>query len=140
MATTTLEKYLTWNNTSDFYNFRLLHFLNFDKTKTDSNILNKTMKHFFYKLIPPRPDFHLTQNENEKAIMQQHAAYWAQLTADKKAIIYGPVFHEEGVFGIAIIEVATDDEANEIAQNDPAISSNVNTYELSPMVVGLIRT
>ena len=72
--------------------------------------------------------------------MQQHAAYWAQLTADKKAIIYGPVFHEEGVFGIAIIEVATDDEANEIAQNDPAISSNVNTYELSPMVVGLIRT
>jgi uncharacterized protein YciI len=97
------------------------------------------MKHFFYKLIPPRRDFHLTQNENEKAIMQKHAAYWAGLTADKKAIIYGPVFHKEGVFGIAVIEVATDEEANEIAKNDPAISSNLNTYELSSMKIGLIR-
>jgi uncharacterized protein YciI len=97
------------------------------------------MKHFFYKLIPPRRDFHLTQNENEKVIMQEHAAYWAGLTADKKAIIYGPVFHEEGVFGIAVIEVATDEEANEIAKNDPAISSNLNTYELSSMKIGLIR-
>ena len=97
------------------------------------------MKHFFYKLIPPRPDFHLTQNESEKAIMQKHAAYWAGLTADKKAIIYGPVFHEEGVFGIAIIEVNSDEEANEIAKNDPAILSNLNTFELSPMMIGLIR-
>jgi len=97
------------------------------------------MKHFFYKLIPPRHDFHLNQNENEKAIMQQHATYWAGLTADKKAIIYGPVFHKEGVFGIAIIEAETDEEANEIAKNDPAISSNLNTYELSPMKIGLIR-
>jgi hypothetical protein len=38
-----------------------------------------------------------------------------------------------------IIEVNSDEEANEIAKNDPAISSNVNTYELSPMMVGLIR-
>jgi uncharacterized protein YciI len=97
------------------------------------------MKHFFYKLIPPRRDFHLAQNESEKVIMQKHAAYWAGLTADKKAIIYGPVFHEEGVFGIAIIEVASDEEANEIAKNDQAVSSNLNTYELSPMIVGLIR-
>jgi uncharacterized protein YciI len=97
------------------------------------------MKHFFYKLIPPRGNFYLNQNEKEKDIMHQHAAYWAGLTEDKKAIIYGPVFHEEGVFGIAIIEVRTDEEANEIAKNDPAISSNVNTYELSPMMVGLIR-
>lgn len=97
------------------------------------------MKHFFYKLIPPRPDFHLTQNEHEKAIMQQHATYWTDLTAHKKAIIYGPVFHKEGVSGIAIIEAETDEEANEIAKNDPAISSKLNTYELSPMMIGLIR-
>ncbi len=48
--------------------------------------------------------------------MQKHAAYWAGLTADKKAIIYGPVFYEEGVFGIALIEVRADEEANEIAK------------------------
>ena len=121
--------------------------LNFGKTLRDTALAKgdlkseqtKTMKHFFYKLIPPRRDFHLNQNESEKAIMQNHAAYWAGLTADKKAIIYGPVFHEEGVFGIAIIEVTSDEEANEIAKNDPAISSNLNTYELSPMIVGLIR-
>jgi uncharacterized protein YciI len=97
------------------------------------------VKHFFYKLIPPRPDFHLTQNEHENAVMQKHAAYWAGLTADKKAMIYGPVFHKDGVFGIAVIEVATDEEANDIVKNDPAISSKLSAWELSPMQLGLIR-
>ncbi|MGN6341558.1 MAG: YciI family protein [Ginsengibacter sp.] len=93
------------------------------------------MKHFFYKLIPPRPDFHLHQSENERAIMQQHGAYWAGLAADKKAIIYGPVFHKEGVFGIAVIASESEEEAKNIANNDPAILSKIHTYELSPMHV-----
>lgn len=98
------------------------------------------MQHFFYKLIPPRPDFHLNQTEREKVIMQQHAAYWDRLTAEKKAIVYGPVFHEDGVFGIAVIEVAAAEEAGEIARNDPAVSSKLNIYELSPMIIGLSKT
>jgi uncharacterized protein YciI len=93
------------------------------------------MKHFFYKLIPPRPDFHLHQNENEKAIMQQHVSYWAGLVAGKNAIIYGPVFHKEGVFGIAIIVSESEEEAKNIANSDPAILSKIHTYELSPMLV-----
>ena len=96
-------------------------------------------KHFFYKLIPPRPTFHLDQNDHEKQIMQQHAAYWAELTNKRDSILYGPVFDPNGVFGMAVIEVDDETQAKAIADNDPVVLSAISVYELIPMVVGLIR-
>lgn len=96
-------------------------------------------KHFFYKLYPPRPTFHLDQNEEEKAVMQQHMQYWTELTHQRSSIVYGPVFEPKGVFGMAVIEVNSEEEANNIAKNDPAVSSEVCAYELIPMQVGLMR-
>lgn len=97
------------------------------------------MDNFFFKLIPPRKDFHLVISDDEKKIMDQHADYWANLTRDNKAITYGPVFHKDGVFGIALLEVETAELAQEIIENDPAISSKLCNCELSPMSLGLIR-
>jgi uncharacterized protein YciI len=96
-------------------------------------------KFFFYKLYPPRPTFHLDMNEEEKTVMQQHMQYWAKLTDQRNAIVYGPVFDPTGVFGMAVIEVDSDEEANNISKQDPAVSSHVCTSELIPMQVGLIR-
>ena len=93
------------------------------------------MNHFFYKLIPPRRNFHLNQNAEEQEIMQKHFGYWSELTSTKKALIYGPVFHKDGVFGIAIIASESEEEAKNIANNDPAILSKIHTYELSPMLL-----
>lgn len=97
------------------------------------------MNYFMYKLIPPRPTFNMDMNEEEKAVMQSHVVYWQGLFEKKKAVIYGPVLDPKGVFGLAIIEVEAEAEAQEIANNDPAVTSKINTYELIPMMVGLAR-
>ena len=96
-------------------------------------------KYYLYKLYPPRDTFHLDQDEKEKDIMQQHMQYWAGLTDKRNAIVYGPVFDPKGVFGLAVTEVNNEEEANNIARNDPAVSSGVCKYELIPMEIGMLR-
>ncbi len=96
-------------------------------------------KYFLYKLYPPRATFHLDQNEEEKSVMQQHMQFWVELTDKRNSIVYGPVFDPQGVFGMAVIEVDNEEEADIIAKNDPAVSSEVCSYELIPMQVGMIR-
>jgi hypothetical protein len=52
--------------------------------------LHKMKKlHFFYKLIPPRPNFHLDMSEKEKSVWILHADYWKELVEKGMAIIYG---------------------------------------------------
>lgn len=92
-------------------------------------------KHFFYKLIPPRPEFHLDQNEDENNIMKQHATYWSELTEHKLVLVYGPVLDPAGVFGMGVLELENQDQADEIAKKDPAVSSGVCKYEIYPMMV-----
>jgi uncharacterized protein YciI len=96
-------------------------------------------KHFLYKLYPPRPSFHLDQDEKETKIMQEHMAYWRELTNKKNAIVYGPVFDPKSVYGMAVIQVNNQEEADEIANNDPAVASKVCSFELIPMQVGMTR-
>jgi uncharacterized protein len=95
--------------------------------------------HFFYKLIPPRPNFHLDMSEKEKSVWKLHADYWKKLVEKGTAIIYGPVFDPKYVYGMAIVEATSEDEAKEIVSNDPAISSGIGTFELNSMFVGMIR-
>jgi uncharacterized protein YciI len=96
-------------------------------------------KHFLYKMYPPRSSFHLDQDEDEKKTMKQHMDYWKELTNKKNAIIYGPVFDPNGVYGMAVIEVINEEKAEDIAKGDPAVLSKICTCELIPMQVGMIR-
>jgi uncharacterized protein YciI len=96
-------------------------------------------KHFLYRLYPSRPSFNSDQNESEKEIMQQHIEYWKDLANRKNAIVYGPVFDPKGVYGIAVIEVNNEEEAEEIAKNDPAVLFKICTCELMPMQVAMAR-
>jgi uncharacterized protein YciI len=81
------------------------------------------MKHFYYKLIPPRPTFPADMTEAEGAIMQEHFSYWQSLIADGKAVAYGPVMDPKGTYGIAIV-LADDVEAvQEMGRGDPAIKA-----------------
>ena len=92
------------------------------------------MKHFFYKLIPPRPAFPADMTEAEAAIMQEHFAYWSNLLAKRTVIAYGPVMDPKGTFGVAILEVEEESVAKIIAEDDPAIKSNAGfLFELHPM-------
>ncbi|MEJ7740995.1 MAG: hypothetical protein WKF97_26555 [Chitinophagaceae bacterium] len=58
----------------------------------------------------------------------------------KIAVLYGPVFDPAGVWGLAIIEVGDEVEAQTVGTGDPAVSSGVCKYELKPMQIGMTRT
>lgn len=98
-------------------------------------------KHYFIKLYAPRPTFSTDMTEAEREMMQQHIAYWKTLTIKRTAIVFGPVFDPGGNFGMGIVEVDDEAEAEHIMNNDPTILANINfRYELFPMRIGLIRS
>src|SRR3989440_7950590 len=49
------------------------------------------MPHFFCKLLAPRPSFPFDMNESEKALMGEHATYWAGMCKEGAVLVYGPV-------------------------------------------------
>jgi len=91
------------------------------------------MPHFFLKLIPPRPTFAADMSEAERASMQRHAAYLAELLRDGAGIAFGPVFDPSGVFGMGIVEAADEAAARAITDKDPAVKEGVGRYEVYPM-------
>ena len=95
--------------------------------------------HFLYKLNTLSPIFHSDQNVEEKRIMQLHSEYWMELKDKTKVIVYGSIFELKGVYGMVVIEVENDEEANYIAKCDPAVSSSICTYELTPMLIGIAQ-
>src|SRR5438270_4826140 len=91
------------------------------------------MFHYFLKLIPCRPDFAQTMNEQERNIMLQHIDYWKKYMDEGITIRYRPILDPKGVYGIGIIAVDNEDQVKELIKNDPA--SQINTYEYFPMRV-----
>lgn len=71
--------------------------------------------------------------------MLQHIDYWTMLTDVGTSLLFGPVLDPKGAFGMAIMEVASEEEADEIVQKDPVIAAGICTYELAPMRIGAIR-
>lgn len=99
------------------------------------------MPHFLYKLIPPRPTFPADMTEEEGAIMQEHFGYWAGLIEGRKAVAYGPVMDPNGSYGIAVLEVEGEAEAQGIAESDPAITSNAGFgLEVHAMPDAIVRS
>jgi uncharacterized protein len=91
------------------------------------------VKHFFVKLIPPRPTFHIDMSERERLLMDEHAIYWKDLQEQGVALIYGPVFDPDGVWGLGVIRSESEDKARISMNNDPTIKAHLNTFELVPM-------
>ena len=79
-------------------------------------------KNVLYKLYPLSSTFYLDQNVEEKKIMEQHTQYWMELKDKTKIIVYGSVFVPKGIYGMVVIEVESNEEANFIAEHDPAVS------------------
>jgi uncharacterized protein YciI len=88
-------------------------------------------KYFFLKLNPPRPTFAQDLNDDEKSIMQQHAAYWKSMMDKGLTVVYGPVMDPKGAYGIGIIEADSQQEVEGFIANDPA--NGLNQYEFYPM-------
>ncbi|HVZ55389.1 MAG TPA: YciI family protein [Chitinophagaceae bacterium] len=90
-----------------------------------------TPQYFFTKLVPSRPSFALDMTESERAVMQEHVAYWNDLMTRNKVVVFGPVMDPRGPFGMGVIRVETEEEARSITQGDPA--ARILAYEIFPM-------
>ncbi len=81
-------------------------------------------KYFALKLIPNRPDFSQTMTPEERAVMMQHIAYWKDYMNKGIMLIFGPVIDPNGVYGLGIIAVDSEEELAGLLENDPASSIN----------------
>ena len=90
----------------------------------------RAKKHFVVRLIPPRPTFAADMTDEESAIMAAHGAYWRGLMNRGIALLFGPVLDPAGVWGLGVLEARDQDEAREIAVEDPAIKSGLNRAEI----------
>ena len=88
-------------------------------------------KHFALYLVPCRPTFSQDMTPDERAIMQQHVAYWKDLMDKGMVIVFGPVMDPKAVYGLGIIEVDDEEQVRTFIENDPA--TTINTYEYYPM-------
>ena len=98
------------------------------------------MKYFLYKLIPPRPTFAQDMNEAEAKLMREHADYWKGLMKRRLVIVFGPVADPKGVYGIAILELEEEADANALGMNDPAIKAKAGfNFEVHPIDRAVVR-
>lgn len=87
--------------------------------------------HFFLKLVPCRPTFAQDMSTEERAVMQQHVAYWMEWMKQGKVHVFGPVFDPNGAYGMGVVEMENEDEVNRFVAGDPA--AKINHYEVYAM-------
>jgi uncharacterized protein len=76
----------------------------------------------------------------EVKLMQQHVAYWKGLMDRGLVIVFGPVADPKGTYGVAILELEEEADANALAMNDPTIKANVGfNFEVYPMDRAVLR-
>jgi uncharacterized protein YciI len=91
----------------------------------------------FLIIKKPRENLIETMTEEEAEIMSKHFLYLKQKLSEGKLIIAGPV--TTGDFGLSVLETETEEEAREIMNNDPAVSSGIMTPTMYPYRVSLLR-
>jgi uncharacterized protein YciI len=95
--------------------------------------------HYVYKLTPPRPSFAADMSEQEQAVMGDHAAYWASLFEAGTVVVFGVVMEEAGAWGLAVVEAADEDEVRALAADDPAVTSELCTFDIGVMPSPSVR-
>jgi uncharacterized protein YciI len=89
-------------------------------------------KHFVIHLFPSRPDFATTMSDEERSIMQAHTTYWMEYMNKGVMLVFGPVLHPQGAYGLGIIAVESEEAVQPLLNNDPATS--IARYEYFPMM------
>lgn len=98
------------------------------------------MAYFHLRLMPPRPAFPHDATEAEMEAMNRHADYWRSQAAARKAIVVGPVFASEGAWGMAVVEVVDETEAQAIADADPVILADLGfRFQIASMPTLILR-
>jgi uncharacterized protein len=96
--------------------------------------------HFVYKLIPPRATFAADMSEAEAGIMAQHIGYWRGLTDRGTAIVFGPVADPAGVWGLAVVKAESAEDVYALGIEDPAVRSEMSTFQVFAMPDAIVRS
>ena len=97
-----------------------------------------TANHFVYKLIPPRPTFASDMSDGEKAVMEEHFAYWTTRFEGGQVVVFGAVLEPAGVWGLAVVEAGSVDELRAIGEGDPAVRTGTCTFEIGTLLPGTL--
>lgn len=89
-------------------------------------------KHFVIHLLPSRPDFAQTMTDGERSIMQAHIAYWKEHMQKGAMLVFGPVLHPKGTYGLGIVATESEESLQRLLAADPA--SQIAQYESFPMM------
>jgi uncharacterized protein YciI len=94
-------------------------------------------KLFLFRLLPPRADFAQTMTTDEQNAMTRHAAYWHELMAAGRVVVYGPVADPEGVWGLGVVRAGSQAEVVELAEKDPVIVAGIATFDVAEIMGGI---
>lgn len=89
-------------------------------------------KHFVIHLLPPRADFAQTMTDEERGLMQAHVDYWKKHMQEGTMLVFGPVLHPKGSYGLGIVATDSEESLQDLLRNDPA--SQLGQYEAFPMM------
>ncbi len=93
--------------------------------------------YFAVRLIPSRPTFPEDMTLEEADIMKKHAVYWKDMAGRGFTLVYGPVLDPKGVYGLGIISVESEEQANSLLADDPAVKPGLVKAEICPMLATL---
>lgn len=99
------------------------------------------MKQYVYtlKLVPRLLDDTIWTSLDKIAV-DQHLSSLERLLEERVLVLAGRTLDEdERMFGIVIFEAETDEQAEHIMLNDPAVKAGIMVAELHPYRVALIR-
>ncbi|MDP4245277.1 MAG: YciI family protein [Bacteroidota bacterium] len=88
-------------------------------------------KYFALMLHPPRPSFTQDMTPEERALMQQHVAYWTKFMEKGHVVAFGPVMDPKGGYGLGIVGVQEEKEVKEGIAGDPC--NGMLRFEYHPM-------
>ena len=97
------------------------------------------MSTFVLRLIAPRPTFATDMTDDERAIMGRHAAHWQPYLESGQMVVFGPVLHDTGSFGLAVVEAEDEREIRDFAARDPVVTTGTAKFEFGRMLAGFVR-
>ena len=97
------------------------------------------MPTFVLRLIAPRPDFAQTLTDEERAIMNRHAAHWRPYLERGDMVVFGPVLTEADSYGLAVVDTDDEQALREFAAQDPVVTTGTAAFEFGRLATGHVR-
>ena len=97
------------------------------------------MSTFVFRLVAPRPSFAVDMTDEERTVMERHAAYWQSFIDSGQMVIFGPVLDGTGSWGLGVVEAEDEDELRAFAAGDPAVISGTGQIEIGKLLAGFVR-